>query len=67
MNTKVDLPEAFLDRMAGFLGTEYNDFLTSYDIERYYGRRRNPLKDAGEEFIRRRPFSLDPVSWAREG
>ncbi len=67
MNTKVDLPEAFLDRMAGFLGTEYNDFLTSYDIERYYGLRRNPLKASGEEFIRRMPFSLEPVSWAREG
>lgn len=67
MNTKVKLPEAFLERMAGLLGTEYDDFLASYEVERYYGLRRNPLKASEEEFVEKMPFSLEPVSWAREG
>lgn len=67
MNTKVGLPEAFLARMAEVLGTEYDDFLASYEKDRYYGLRRNPLKASEEEFMERIPFRLEAVSWAKEG
>lgn len=61
------LPDEFLERMERFLGTEYEEFLASYDRERYYGLRRNPFKATEEEFMRRMPFALEKVSWAAEG
>lgn len=67
MDTKVKLPQEFLDRMAELLGTEYDSFLESYQAERYYGLRNNPLKASEEQFIKKMPFDLEPVSWAREG
>ncbi|MDE6389076.1 MAG: RsmB/NOP family class I SAM-dependent RNA methyltransferase [Lachnospiraceae bacterium] len=67
MNIKESLPEAFLDRMAELLGTEYDDFLASYEKGRYYGLRRNPLKASEKEFMERIPFRLETVSWAKEG
>lgn len=61
------LPAAFLARMKRLLGSEYEAFLRSYEEERRYGLRRNPLKAAEEEFIRVMPFPLQKISWAREG
>ena len=67
MSEEIKLPQAFLERMERLLGTEYNDFLESYRRERYYGLRCNLLKVSGAEFTARMPFTLEPVSWAREG
>lgn len=61
------LPEAFCERMEKLLGTEYEAFLASYECERYYGLRWNPLKTSAAEFIARMPYLLTPVSWAAEG
>ena len=61
------LPEAFLERMQRMLGTEYNTFLESYEKERSYGFRRNPLKSEAEKFERTMPFSISRVPWAEEG
>ncbi len=61
------LPEAFLTRMQRLLGSEYEAFAASYERERQYGLRRNPLKGSEEEFIRVMPFPLEKVFWAREG
>ena len=67
MNGTINLPAAFLDRMERLLGTEYGEFLRSYEQERHYGLRYNPLKASAEEFEKKVPFALEPVSWAREG
>lgn len=67
MSGMVKLPAAFLNRMKSLLGTEYDAFIQSYEQERYYGLRRNPLKASTEAFEERIPFALEPVSWAREG
>lgn len=67
MEAEKRLPEAFLGRMEKLLGTEYKDFLASYDEKRHYGLRRNPLKASPEEFAERMPYLLEPVSWAEEG
>lgn len=67
MSGAINLPTAFLERMERLLDTEYEDFLRSYEQERYYGLRFNPLKASAEEFEKKVPFSLEPVSWAREG
>lgn len=67
MNGKIQLPEAFEKRMQSLLGTEYAAFRQSYEQDRYYGLRYNPLKTDAEEFIDKVPFELDKISWAKEG
>lgn len=67
MRETINLPEAFLARMKRMLGTEYEDFLASYEQERAYGLRRNPLKASATQFEETMPFTLEPVSWAQEG
>lgn len=62
-----NLPAAFLARMERLLGSEYDTFLRSYGEERRYGLRWNPLKITEEDFIKRMPFPLQKISWAREG
>lgn len=68
-NTKAKLPPAFLARMRVQLGNpnEYEAFLDSYDQERTYGLRYNPLKTDRERFIKEMPFTLRAVPWAEEG
>lgn len=61
------LPEAFCQRMQRLLGAEYEAFRTSYDEDRYYGLRRNPLKSSEEVFMAKMPYTLEKVRWAREG
>lgn len=68
MNDKnTALPKAFAERMQRLLGGEYDSFVASYEEERQYGLRRNPLKGSEEEFDRVIPFPLEKISWAREG
>lgn len=67
MSETMNLPAAFLTRMEKLLGAEYEEFIKSYEQERYYGLRRNPLKATGAEFERRMPFTLESVAWAKEG
>lgn len=67
MSEKIQLPEAFEERMQSLLGTEYEAFRLSYEQDRYYGLRCNPLKITVEEFTDKMPFSLQKISWAEEG
>ncbi len=62
------LPAEFLDQIQELLDNdEFNTFLQSYDEERGYGLRYNPLKFQKDEFLREMPFPLEPVPWSREG
>lgn len=61
------LPEAFCERMKQLLGAEYEAFLASYECDRHYGLRWNPLKASASAFLARMPYRLTPVSWAAEG
>lgn len=61
------LPEAFLARMQAMLGEEYQAFLESYEQERSYGLRQNPLKSDRREFEARMPFSLQRIPWTCNG
>lgn len=61
------LPQDFTKKMRKLLKEEYPDFLASYEKERVYGLRFNPLKAAKEVFLNRMPFPLEPVAWAQEG
>ena len=71
------LPQVFLERMQGLLGSEYEEFLVSFDHEKYQALRLNPLKlrtESGrtddstviEEKIQQ-TFRLQPVPWAENG
>ncbi|MBQ8231403.1 MAG: RsmB/NOP family class I SAM-dependent RNA methyltransferase [Lachnospiraceae bacterium] len=61
------LPTQFLTRMQAMLGDEYEQFLASYDHEKYQSLRINTLKADKEEFLRQAPFKLEQVPWAENG
>ncbi|MDF2922793.1 MAG: methyltransferase [Paenibacillaceae bacterium] len=63
----VKLPGAFLQRMRGMLGDDYDSFVASYGRERSYGLRSNPLKLTPSELEACTDFGLAPVPWAPEG
>ena len=61
------LPKDFCDRMEKMLGSEYGDFLASYDLPKYQALRINPLKTDRETFLKQAPFSMQPVPWCENG
>ena len=61
----ISLPEAFVEKMSRLLGDGAGNFFESYERERSFGLRVNPLK-AGE----RLPgllSGLERIPWSREG
>ena len=63
--TEFGLPKAFVEKMQALLGSESEEFFKSYEEERSYGLRLNPLK-CGEtmpEYLN----GLKPIPWAKEG
>lgn len=63
----VRLPKDFTERMRRLLGKEAEEFLKSYDMPRTYGLRRNLLKGEEDFFLQTIPFTLEKISWAKEG
>ncbi len=63
----MELPEAFLERMACLLGDEYPAFLASYEKPPLVGLRVNTLKTTPESLRARLPWRLDPIPWCPEG
>ena len=63
----MQLPIDFENRMKEMLGFEYDSFINSYNEERAYGLRYNPLKMSRESFEENVPAILDRVKWAEEG
>ena len=61
------LPEQFLGRMEKLLGTEYGQFLESYDRQRRGALRVNLQKGSVQELVERTNFLSDPVPWAPGG
>lgn len=66
------LPEAFCERMRRLLGDEAEEFFNSYEKERAYGLRYNPLKFASAEAFENSlsqtaVWELQPVPWCQEG
>ncbi|HOM01990.1 MAG TPA: RsmB/NOP family class I SAM-dependent RNA methyltransferase [Acetivibrio sp.] len=62
------LPEEFLRKMEGlFDAEEYEKFLKSYDMPRFYGLRVNTLKVGVEEFKKLSPFEIEPIPWTKDG
>ncbi len=61
------LPEVFLQRMAGLLGDEYGSFLSALHLPAKVGLRVNTLKSSPQEFIQLSQFKLSPVPWCPSG
>lgn len=62
------LPVEFLNKMKLLLGAEeFEEFLKSYDMPRFYGLRVNTLKISVEDFLKISPFKLTPVPWTSDG
>lgn len=61
------LPAAFLERMKEMLGTEYEEFLNSYEKPRTFGLRLNTSKISCEEFERIVPFPVRRIPWVENG
>ena len=65
------LPEAFLQRMQGQLGSEYSGFLASYEQTRHQSLRINTLKKAESgksmEQVLTALFRMEKVPWAENG
>lgn len=68
----MELPVEFCERMQKLLGDEVAEFMSSYEEERAYGLRYNPLKfKSGQEFEKKvqenTGFELKTVPWCGEG
>lgn len=63
----MDLPQEFLERMQEMLGTEYGEFLRTYEEPRRFGLRVNTLKISVEDFVKLAPFHLRKIPWIDNG
>ncbi|MHB8170775.1 MAG: RsmF rRNA methyltransferase first C-terminal domain-containing protein [Thermincolia bacterium] len=63
----MNLPAEFLERMQRLLGSEYQEFMDSFNLPRYYGLRVNTLKIPVADFQKVSPFDLESVPWAKDG
>ncbi|PZD95976.1 rRNA cytosine-C5-methyltransferase [Paenibacillus sambharensis] len=64
----IKLPEPFLEKMKRLLGTEYEEWLNTYNRRRLYGLRVNTLKIGVDGFLAVSPFEgLAPIPWCPEG
>lgn len=61
------LPEQFENRMKKMLGTDYEDFIKSYDENKKIGLRVNELKMSIEDFRQSFPFETEEVPWCETG
>ena len=56
----MNLPQDFTNRMQKLLGDEAHAFFASYEKEKSYGLRVNPLKY--DKTKKNRPYELNPAS-----
>ena len=63
----LELPPAFLSKMAALLGDEFDEFVSSLQQQPLVGLRVNTLKLSAEEFTHISPYSLAPIPWCSRG
>ena len=61
------LPDAYTTKMQHLLGKEYDEFINTYDKNKWQGLRVNTLKISVEDFLEICPFELVPIPWCGEG
>ena len=63
----MQLPTAYTEKMQKLLGSEFDDYLKSFDHGRYYGLRANTLKISAADLKKKLPFDLRPIPWCDTG
>ena len=61
------LPELFKAQMKELLGAAYDEYLKSYEQERFSGLRVNTAKISVKDFLAIAPFELIPIPWTENG
>ncbi len=64
---KLELPQAFENRMRDMLGDEFEDYLASYANMRQFGLRINPLKVTEDKLKEKTSFHLAKIPWTSQG
>lgn len=67
MDKRIDLPAAFEVKMKEMLGTDYNDYLASFEQDAHQGLRVNTAKLSVDAFKKLSPYKLKPVDWCQNG
>ncbi|MGN0438994.1 MAG: RsmF rRNA methyltransferase first C-terminal domain-containing protein [Lachnospiraceae bacterium] len=67
MARKIELPNAFEQKMKEMLGEDFDNYMNSFEIPSYQGLRVNTAKIAVDEFLKISPFDLKPVPWCSNG
>ncbi len=66
--SKIKLPQEFLDRMKGMLGDDYESFIASFEDETSYtGMRISTLKSGSKEAVLTETGDLEQVLWCENG
>ena len=61
------LPQEYLNNMKQLLMDEFDDFIASFNAERFYGLRVNTNKISTEEFERICPFEIEKIPFISNG
>ena len=64
---KIDLPQAFENRMRDMLGDEFEEYVASYAHTRQFGLRINPLKTTEKDLQEKTSFHLSKIPWTNHG
>jgi len=63
----MNLPEKYLTTIKDMLGTEFDEYLESFNDNRLYGLKVNTLKISPADFLKISPFELEPIPWIENG
>lgn len=62
------LPHEFAEKMRKLMpDSEYEQFINSFDADRYYGLRANTLKVSPDRLVSLLPFKLEKIPWTKDG
>lgn len=62
------LPLEFTQKMKKLMAyEEYEQFINSFDADRYFGLRANTLKLTPEQLVDLMPFKLEKIPWTKDG
>lgn len=63
----MNLPDKFMDNMRELLLEEFDEYISSFDRERYYGLRVNTLKTDADFMEKNTDFTIKKVPWCKNG
>ena len=67
MRTFMQLPLRYKERMQALLKEEYKDYEACFGYRAKAGLRVNTNKISPQDFLKKSPFSLSPVTWTEKG